>query len=115
MSSPDPSRGWAAACALAVLKQDRPLHVELDGCPVCLVRTGGDVVYALYDECTHEQVPLSEGDVEDGAIECFLHGSQFELATGRVLTPPATQSVAVFAVRVADGQVFVNIGGRTSA
>jgi len=67
-------------------------------------------VYALRDECTHESVPLSEGEVADGTIECWLHGSRFELATGRVLSPPATRPVAVFGVRTVDGDVFVRLG-----
>lgn len=97
------------ACRLAEIGEDSPVHVDLGGCPVCLVRTGG-ALYALRDECTHESVPLSEGEVADGTIECWLHGSRFELATGRVLSPPATRPVAVFGVRTAGGDVFVHLG-----
>ncbi len=62
------------------------MHVDLGEWPVCLVRTGG-VVYALRDECTHESVPLSEGVVVHGTIECWLHGSRFDLATVRCSHP----------------------------
>ena len=41
----------------------------------------------MHDECTHESVPLSEGDVEDGTIEYWRHGSRFDLRTGAVLNP----------------------------
>jgi len=52
----------------------------------CLVRVDSEV-FAVHDECTHESVPLSEGDVEDGTIECWRHGSRFDLRTGAVLNP----------------------------
>jgi 3-phenylpropionate/trans-cinnamate dioxygenase ferredoxin component len=108
--------GWVRACSVAEIAEDSPVHVDLGECPVCLVRTGG-AVYALRDECTHESVPLSEGELAvkgegeaGGTIECWLHGSRFDLATGRVLSPPATQPVAIFAVRIEGGDVFVRLG-----
>ncbi len=109
MSTPGSADGWVRACCLADLDEDEPVHVDIGQCPVCLVRTGG-AVHALRDECTHQAVPLSEGEVADGAIECWLHGSRFDLATGRVLSPPATRQVAVFAVRIDGGDVFVHLG-----
>jgi len=96
-------------CSLAALDEDQPVHADVGRCPVCLVRTGG-AVYALRDECTHQAVPLSEGEVAGGTIECWLHGSRFDLATGRVLSPPATQPVVVFAVRIDCGDVFLHLG-----
>jgi 3-phenylpropionate/trans-cinnamate dioxygenase ferredoxin subunit len=95
MSAPENAGGgWVRTCRLAGLGEDSPVHADIGECPVCLVRTGG-AVYALRDECTHESVPLSYGDVAGGAIECWKHGSRFDLATGRVLSPPATRPVAV--------------------
>ena len=46
---------------------------------------------------------LSEGEVDDCAVECWMHGSRFDLRTGAVLNPPATRAVAAFPVRV-DGE-----------
>jgi 3-phenylpropionate/trans-cinnamate dioxygenase ferredoxin component len=109
MSTPGRADGWVRACPLADLDEDQPVHVDIGQCAVCLVRTGG-AVYALRDECTHQAVPLSDGEVANGAIECWLHGSRFDLATGRVLSLPATRPVAVFAVRTDGGDVFVRLG-----
>jgi 3-phenylpropionate/trans-cinnamate dioxygenase ferredoxin subunit len=97
------------ACSLATLDQDTPLHVDIGDTPVCLVRTGG-VVHAIRDECTHQAVLLSEGEVAEGTIECWLHGSRFDLATGRVLSPPATRAVAVYGVRIDGEDVLVRLG-----
>lgn len=109
MSTPESMDGWVRACRLAQLGEDQPVHADIGQYPVYLVRTGG-AVYALRDECTHQAVPLSDGEVTGGAIECWLHGSRFDLATGRVLSPPATRPVAVFAVRVDGGDVFLRLG-----
>ena len=109
MSTPGSTDGWVRACSLAELGEDEPVHVDIGRCPLCLVHTGG-AVYALRDECTHQAVPLSEGEVVGGAIECWLHGSGFDLATGRVLSPPATRPVAVYGVRTDGEEVFVHLG-----
>jgi len=107
--APGTAGRWVLACGLAKLNEDSPVHVDIGDTPVCLVRTGG-AVHAIRDECTHQAVPLSEGEVADGAIECWLHGSRFDLATGRVLSPPATRPVAVYGVRTDGEDVFVCLG-----
>jgi 3-phenylpropionate/trans-cinnamate dioxygenase ferredoxin subunit len=84
------------------------VHVDIGECPVCVVRSDG-TVYALRDECTHQAVPLSDGEVTDGTIECWLHGSRFDLASGRALSRPATQPVDVYPVRIEGDDVFVNM------
>ncbi len=100
---------WAVACPLAELAEASPRGVTVDGVAVCLVRLGDDV-FAVHDECTHEAVPLSEGDVEDGTIECWLHGSRFDLRTGAVLNPPAVKPVPTYDSRVREAQVYVDVG-----
>src|SRR5665647_981936 len=61
-------------------------HADVNGVAICLVRNNGQV-YALHDECTHAEVQLSEGEVSNGTIGCWLHGSRFDLATGRCAQP----------------------------
>ena len=63
----------------------------MQGVPVALVRTGGEV-FALHDVCSHEEVPLSEGDIYDRTVECWLHGSCFDLRTGKPTGPPGHQA-----------------------
>ena len=93
---------WVRACRLDDLPADEPRGFTLAGTAICLARTCGGV-FAVRDQCTHEDVPLSEGEVEDCAVECWRHGSRFDLRTGAVLNPPATRAVATFPVRV-DGE-----------
>ncbi len=96
------------ACALADLPEEGALRVELSGTPVCVARSGG-VVYAIGDLCSHADVSLSEGDVEDGFIECWLHGSQFDLATGEPTSLPANRPVPTYAVIVEGDDVLVEM------
>ncbi|CAO5152614.1 3-phenylpropionate/trans-cinnamate dioxygenase ferredoxin component [Frankia sp. AiPs1] len=95
-------------CSLAELAEDTALGVEISGVPVCVVRTGG-TVYALRDECSHADVALSAGEVEDGKIECWLHGSQFDLATGVPLTLPAIDPVPTYPVTIDGDDVLVTV------
>lgn len=94
---------------MAELAEAVPRAVEIAGVEVCLVRLGNEI-FAVHDECTHESVPLSEGDVEGGAIECWRHGSRFDLRTGAVLNPPAADPVQTYPVQIAGECVQIDIG-----
>jgi 3-phenylpropionate/trans-cinnamate dioxygenase ferredoxin subunit len=112
--SPSTSSGsWVRACALAELKAESALAVEIDGEDVAVVRSG-DEYYAIADLCSHAAIPLSEGDVEDGEIECYLHGSRFDLRTGKPTGLPATEPVAVYPVRVEGDDLLVDVTSPTN-
>ncbi|MEO6502767.1 MAG: non-heme iron oxygenase ferredoxin subunit [Jatrophihabitantaceae bacterium] len=95
-------------CALADLSPGVPLRVELDDLEVAVVKVD-DEVFAIEDVCSHADIPLSEGDVEDCTIECALHGSRFDLRTGKPTGPPANRPVPVFATSVIDGDVYAEL------
>ncbi len=96
------------ACALSEVPDEGAIRVELAGTPVCLARSGGEV-FAILDVCSHADVALSEGDVEDGKIECWLHGSLFDLRTGVPSGLPATRPVPTFPVTVEGDDVLVQM------
>lgn len=104
-----PEATWRPAMPFADLPDDEPVRVELSGTPICVARSNG-VVHALLDECSHGQVALSDGDVSDGVVECWLHGSCFDLSTGVPTGPPATTAVPVYPTRVVDGVIEIAIG-----
>src|SRR5690625_1438876 len=85
--------------------------VEVDGSELerAVVRTDNGDLHAVSDVCSHGQVSLSEGDVIDNTIECWLHGSTFDLETGAALVLPATQPIPVYPLSVVDGRVMVDI------
>jgi 3-phenylpropionate/trans-cinnamate dioxygenase ferredoxin subunit len=90
------------------LSDGEPRRVELDGVPVCLVRAEGDV-YAINDVCSHAEISLAEGEVDGLTIECWLHGSRFDLMTGHPTGLPATQPVPVYPVKIENDDVFVSL------
>ncbi|WP_405011181.1 bifunctional 3-phenylpropionate/cinnamic acid dioxygenase ferredoxin subunit [Kitasatospora sp. NBC_01539] len=96
------------ACALSELAEDVPRRVELNGVPVSVVRTD-EGVFAVNDICSHANVSLSEGEVEDCMIECWLHGSSFDLRTGKPSGLPATKPVAVYPVKIEGDDVLVSV------
>ena len=65
--------------------------------------------YAVHDECSHAAVALSEGEVEGCTLECWLHGSRFDLRTGEPTGLPATEPVPVYPVEVRDGDIYVSL------
>jgi nitrite reductase/ring-hydroxylating ferredoxin subunit len=68
----------------------------------------GTAVTVLEDECPHQGLPLSVGELcDDGTIECPWHGARFDAATGACVRGPATDSVAVYEVRVEDGLITI--------
>ena len=95
-------------CSLEEVGVDAAKRVVLDGVAIAVVKDSAGTVHALGDTCTHGDISLSEGFVEDDTLECWAHGSRFELTTGKPLTLPAYEPVPVFPVTVVDGDVFVD-------
>ena len=84
------------------------VQVEVDGVEVAVVHADDDKFYAVRDECSHASVALSEGEVDGCTLECWLHGSRFDLLTGRPSGLPATEPVAIFPVEIRDGDIYVS-------
>jgi 3-phenylpropionate/trans-cinnamate dioxygenase ferredoxin subunit len=86
----------------------------VNGTAVVLVRRNGEV-FALADECSHAELPLSEGELTRKGLQCWLHGSCFDLRTGRPRGLPATEPVDTYAVTVSDGAVYVDLSTPATA
>lgn len=99
---------FVRACSVAEVTPGVALRVEVDGLDVAIVRDGDDF-YAIEDECSHAAVALSEGDLEGCEIECWMHGSRFDLRTGKPLGPPATEPVPVFPVQITGDDVLIDL------
>jgi 3-phenylpropionate/trans-cinnamate dioxygenase ferredoxin subunit len=95
-------------CALDELEQDTALRVVVGGTPVAVVKDANGDVFAIGDTCTHGDISLAEGFVEDDTLECWAHGSRFDMKTGRPLSLPAYEPVPVFDVSVVGDDVFVD-------
>ncbi|MCD9028169.1 non-heme iron oxygenase ferredoxin subunit [Luteimonas sp. BDR2-5] len=103
------SETWTFVCATAELLpgEMRTAFDEVTGASILVFNYGGDL-YALEDQCSHEDFPLSSGefDAAGGTIECVLHGARFDVRDGRALCAPAYEPVAKFPTRVEHGGVW---------
>ncbi len=84
------------------------MRIEKDGKSICIAKIG-DEVFAVDDTCSHSDASLSEGDITDFKIECWLHGAEFDLRTGQALTLPAVQALETYAVKIDGNSVTVEI------
>ena len=99
--------GFRPVCPIAEIAVGTSRRVVVDGVPIAVVNTD-EGVFAIEDRCSHADVALSEGDVDGCTIECWLHGSAFDLRTGVPLSLPATVPVTVYQARVVgDGMTAV--------
>jgi 3-phenylpropionate/trans-cinnamate dioxygenase ferredoxin subunit len=96
-------------CAVEDIEPGTAISADIDGLRVAVVRTVDGEVFAIHDECSHASVPLSEGEIEGCTLECWLHGSRFDLRTGQPTGLPATEPVPVYSVEIRDGFVFVSL------
>ena len=85
------------------------ISAEVDGIDIAIVHADDDHFYAVRDECSHASIALSEGEIDGCTLECWLHGSRFDLRTGQPSGLPATEPVPVFPVEVRDGDVYVTL------
>lgn len=73
---------------------------------ILLVNVNGSY-HAVDELCPHSGAALSEGDLYGEVVECPLHSSMFRVKTGEVLTPPASEGLTVYQVRVEGDDIFV--------
>ena len=83
--------------------------VIVQGREIALARLDDGSWAAFDNDCTHEECPLADGDLDGDRITCYCHGSVFDLRTGEVLEGPADEPLAVYLVRVEDGELQVAV------
>ncbi len=99
---------WHDAMPLAELEDSEPREFQLGSRLLALVKIG-EKVYAVDCICTHEFAMLSDGYVEDGAIECPLHAARFDLATGKVIDGPTEKELGTYPARVSGDMVQIGL------
>ena len=99
---------WVRVATVDEVPPDTLRAVLTDRGPVVLARVEDDI-YALEDRCSHQDYPLSAGELDDGELECTFHGARFDVCTGRATQLPAVVPVRTFPVEVRDGEVFIRL------
>ena len=101
--------GPELVCSLDELPVVGAALAEIGGKKVAMVRTQDGRVHAVQDQCTHGAVSLSEGEVEGDTVECWLHGSRFDLRTGQPDSPPAVRPIPVYPLTLDGDDVLVDV------
>jgi naphthalene 1,2-dioxygenase ferredoxin component len=99
---------WVRAANRGNLAEGEVLAVEIEARQIAIFDCNG-TLYATDDICTHAQARLSDGWLDGETIECPLHAARFDVRSGEVLAPPATESLKTYAVRVVDDAIEVAI------
>ncbi|MEY4348558.1 MAG: hypothetical protein RIS43_977 [Actinomycetota bacterium] len=104
---------WSTLCTTSDVAPGTIKKFDIDGLEIALAHTA-EGFFAIEDTCTHAEVSLSEGELSDCAIECWMHGAKFDLRTGEALTPPATVPVKTFPIDIVDlgdvSEVRIKVG-----
>lgn len=99
---------YLPAMKVADLAEGSMAAVDLSGVHMLVSKFGGEV-YAVGGICTHEETDLGLGFLIEDRVVCKLHLSQFELKTGQVVNPPATESLKRFNVKVTGDTIFIEV------
>lgn len=96
-------------CKVEDIKPGKALRIKIGEEAIALVHTKTGEFKAIGDKCSHGEISLSEGFVEDNTIECWAHGAKFSLDTGAPLTLPAYEPVATYEVLIENGEIFIEV------
>ena len=80
--------------------------VVVSGEAVLVTNIGGKL-FAVSDSCTHRGGPLSNGELDGNIVICPWHGGQFEITTGKVISPPPMKGFSVFDVKINGAEVLL--------
>jgi naphthalene 1,2-dioxygenase system ferredoxin subunit len=103
-----PGAEWVTVALRAELGAGGMLAVKLGDYDIALYDVGGEV-FATDNLCTHAQAFLTDGTLQGGIVECPLHGGRFSVRSGAGLGPPIPCDLRSYAVRVADGEIQVQL------
>jgi naphthalene 1,2-dioxygenase ferredoxin component len=100
--------GWVRAAARSDLAEGEVIGVEVAGRSIALYDADGNL-FATDNICTHAYACLSDGWLDGEVIECPLHAARFDIHSGKVLDPPATEDLKTYPVRIVDGEIEVRL------
>ncbi len=105
-----PENSWTAVLPEDDLPEGRPIRATAGGLDVLLYRDANGIS-AVSNRCTHQGAPLHRGVVRASGslltVTCAAHGSQFQLADGRVMRGPATTPLPAYEARLIEGMIEV--------
>jgi naphthalene 1,2-dioxygenase system ferredoxin subunit len=100
--------GWVRAAARSDLAEGEVIGVEVGGRSIALYDADGNL-FATDNICTHAYACLSDGWLDGEVIECPLHAARFDIRSGKVLDPPATEDLKTYPVRIVEGEIQIRL------
>ncbi|MHB8454965.1 MAG: non-heme iron oxygenase ferredoxin subunit [Acidiferrobacterales bacterium] len=100
------SGNFVKAASARAIRPGTMQRVEIAGSRILLANVDGRF-YAVDDTCSHEDASLSTGSLKGELVKCPLHGSRFNVCTGKVLEEPASENLRTYAVRVDGDDILI--------
>jgi nitrite reductase/ring-hydroxylating ferredoxin subunit len=116
---------FVSVCRLDEVPVGEVRQFRVGGKEIALARVAEGECYAVGGRCTHLRAPLGKGALEGTTLTCPWHGSQFDVASGRLVRwvqEPAWMRAAAglvpafmrrnlpsYEARVENGQVLVKV------
>lgn len=102
------NNSWHLVAKTGEVLIDEPKSVKIGDDYVAIYNVDG-TYYATDDICTHEFASLCEGFIDGDIVECPLHAGQFHIPTGKAMSPPVTEDLRTFPVKVEGDDIYVNV------
>ncbi len=103
---PDTGTLFTFAVSVDQLRPGETLKVFIGNHPILLANVDGSI-YAVDDTCTHEDSSLALGCLKGELVTCTLHGSRFNVRTGRPQEEPADEPLNTYPVRLENGKILI--------
>jgi len=100
-----------SVCKADAVPEGKGETFVVEGRRVAVFNVDGEF-FALEDRCSHADAPIADGYVHrrEKCVACPWHGAEFDLRSGKVLTPPACEDITAFPTAVEGGEVLIEIG-----
>ena len=98
---------FVRVCRVDELPEKGAAAADINGTIVAIVRTETGEIHGVVATCSPANVSLSEGELDGCTLECWLHGSRFDIRTGEPSGPPAIVPIYVYPVKIDGDDVYV--------
>jgi len=99
---------WVRVAGRGDLASGEVIGVEAGGRSIAIYDSD-EGLFATDNICTHAYACLSDGWLDGQTIECPLHAARFDIRTGKVLDPPATEDLKTYPVRLVGNDIEIRL------
>jgi nitrite reductase/ring-hydroxylating ferredoxin subunit len=94
-------------CKVGDVPEGGCFRAEVDGLPPLAVFNVDNSYFIMNDTCSHGEASLSEGEIEDGQVECPWHNAKFCIKSGAALTFPAVEAQKIYQIKLVDNDILI--------